>query len=94
MKEEEDREGILRDASGCCGTRRISEELPAIFLDPKKWNKTTVVWIDEAGKAGLFSEGAPLRPKPEIQLLARWRRKRGRRRPPVPGRIGARGRAP
>jgi hypothetical protein len=50
------------------------EELPAVFLHPKTWNGQTVIWIDQAGKAGLFAEAAgegPPQPKPAIlKLLA------------------------
>ncbi|MBI3839762.1 MAG: acetylxylan esterase [Planctomycetia bacterium] len=36
------------------------EEIPVIVLHPKKWNKRVVIWVDEAGKAGLYgSDGAP-----------------------------------
>jgi dienelactone hydrolase len=36
------------------------EELPVIFLHPKKWNKRVVIWVDTAGKAGLYgSDGEP-----------------------------------
>ena len=36
------------------------EELPVIFLHPKKWNKRVVIWVDAAGKAGLYgSDGEP-----------------------------------
>lgn len=38
------------------------EELPALFLHPKKWNGRTVVWLDERGKAGLFN-GDAIRPE-------------------------------
>jgi dienelactone hydrolase len=43
------------------------EELPVVFLHPKKWNKQVVIWVEEAGKSGLFgSNGSP---KYEIQTL-------------------------
>jgi hypothetical protein len=68
MKEEKDRGGYF-ERVGLVRNLTYHEELPAIFLEPKKWNKTAVVWINEAGKSGLFAEGEPLRPKPEIQML-------------------------
>jgi dienelactone hydrolase len=47
--------------------RPQGEELPALFLHPKKWNQQVVVWIDPQGKAGLYAtDGAP---KPEIARL-------------------------
>ena len=46
------------------------EELPAVVLWPKQWNRQIVMWVSAQGKAGLFAEtaGAP-QPKPEIQKL-------------------------
>jgi len=32
------------------------EELPAVRLQPKSWNKRTVIWIDRMGKQSLFDE--------------------------------------
>ncbi len=43
------------------------EELPAIFLHPHNWHERVVVWLDEAGKAGLFDDAG--RPQPEIKQL-------------------------
>jgi hypothetical protein len=37
------------------------EELPAIVLEPKKWNRQVVIWADGAGKAAMF-DGSELRP--------------------------------
>jgi dienelactone hydrolase len=45
------------------------EELPALFLHPKDraWNGRVAVWLDGAGKAGLFdAAGAP---RPEVKRL-------------------------
>lgn len=37
------------------------EELSMAFLYPKEWNGQAVIWLDDAGKAGLFDEaGKPL----------------------------------
>ena len=47
--------------------KKQQEELPIVFLHPKKWNKQVVVWVDESGKAGLFNaDGSP---KYEIKTL-------------------------
>jgi dienelactone hydrolase len=32
------------------------EELPVIILRPKPWNRRTVIWLSEQGKAGLYGE--------------------------------------
>ncbi|HKD35754.1 MAG TPA: acetylxylan esterase, partial [Pirellulales bacterium] len=41
--------------------RADHQELPAIILEPKKWNRQVVIWADGAGKAGLF-DGSELLP--------------------------------
>ncbi len=47
--------------------KKQQEELPIVFLHPKKWNKQVVVWVDESGKSGLFNaDGSP---KYEIKSL-------------------------
>ncbi len=43
------------------------EELPAVFVYPKQWNGTTVVWLSEAGKAGLYASDGSL--SPDVQKL-------------------------
>ncbi len=43
------------------------EELPAIRLQPKSWNKQTVIWIDKMGKQSLFDEEGM--PKPTVRKL-------------------------
>lgn len=42
------------------------EEIPAVFLHPKTWNGSTVLWLSEQGKAGLFIGD---KPKPEVARL-------------------------
>ncbi len=32
------------------------EELPVVILRPKTWNRRTVIWLDEQGKAGLYGD--------------------------------------
>jgi len=47
--------------------RPQGEELPTVFLQPKKWNKQVVIWVDAQGKSGLYAtDGLP---KPEIAKL-------------------------
>jgi dienelactone hydrolase len=62
-----ERVGLLRN-------RRYGEELPALSFEPKKPTGQVVIWIHEAGKAGLFAEGAggsAPQPKAAVrQLLA------------------------
>jgi len=68
MKHEKDRGGY-RETVGLLRNSTYREELPAVVLDPKQRSKQTVIWIDEAGKTGLFLDGAPSRPRPEVEKL-------------------------
>ena len=43
------------------------EELPALWLEPKAWNKRAVIWLDRNGKEGLFGDDG--KPKPAIAKL-------------------------
>jgi hypothetical protein len=43
------------------------EEVPVVLLRPKKWNKRVVIWVHEAGKAGLY--GSDGEPAPAVQQL-------------------------
>jgi dienelactone hydrolase len=46
---------------------RYGEEVPTVFLLPKKWNKQVVVWVHELGKSGLYeSDGTP---RADVQSL-------------------------
>ena len=66
MKEKNDR-GDYLEMTGLLNNRSHSEQLPVVFLHPKEWNKRTVIWMDESGKAGLFKKDGS--PKPEIRRL-------------------------
>jgi dienelactone hydrolase len=43
------------------------EEIPVVFLHPKKWQNRVVIWAHEAGKAGLF--GADGKPNAQVSKL-------------------------
>jgi dienelactone hydrolase len=43
------------------------EELPAVRLEPKSWNKRVVIWIDKMGKQSLFDDRGM--PKPAVRKL-------------------------
>ncbi|MBI2824308.1 MAG: acetylxylan esterase [Planctomycetia bacterium] len=63
---EQDRGGYT-EYTALVRNKEHGSELPAVFLHPKNWNKQVVLWIDEAGKAGLFgSDGSP---RPEVRKL-------------------------
>jgi hypothetical protein len=53
--------------AGLLSNAEHGQELPVLFLQPKTWNKQVVIWIDEAGKAGLYGTDGGL--KPEIDKL-------------------------
>lgn len=63
---EQDR-GDYREFTGLLRHTAKGEELPLVFLLPGNWNKQVVIWIDEAGKAGLYGTNGSL--KPEVSKL-------------------------
>jgi len=54
-------------AGGLLRNKPREEELPLVILHPKNWNKRIVLWIHEAGKAGLY--GVDGKPTPEVAAL-------------------------
>jgi dienelactone hydrolase len=68
LKNKQDRGGYL-EMAGLLRNQTQGEELPVVFLNPKQWNRRTVIWVAESGKAGLFAEGSPENPKAEVQKL-------------------------
>ena len=60
-----------RQVAGLLKNGSRGEELPAIRLEPKSWNGTTVVWVDPAGKGALFEpvNGDERRLKPAVRRL-------------------------
>lgn len=68
MTSETDR-GSYLEMAGLLRNTAHSEELPIVFLHPKQWQGQTVLWIDEQGKSGLFTENKGSQPRPEIQKL-------------------------
>ena len=63
--------GTYLEISGVLRNTSHGEELPIVFLHPKQGNEQTVIWIDEAGKSALFTEGTGdnAQPKADIQKL-------------------------
>lgn len=66
IKEKNDR-GSYLEMAGLLKNSQHHEEVPAVFLYPKQWKDRTVIWIDEAGKSGLYTREGAVRP--EIQKL-------------------------
>ncbi len=59
--------GDYRLVSGLACSPSQGEQLPAVFLEPKNWNKRVVIWIDKAGKQCLFEANGT--PRPAIRRL-------------------------
>jgi hypothetical protein len=59
--------GDWLEFSGWLRDKAHGEELPIVFLHPYTWNRQVVIWLNTAGKGGLFqSDGAPL---PAVERL-------------------------
>jgi dienelactone hydrolase len=69
-RERTDRGGYW-EITGLARNPTHGEELPAVLLRPKQWNRQLVVWVTPEGKAGLFAaaDNGAYQPKPEIQKL-------------------------
>lgn len=59
-------QGDYEEVAGLLQNQARHEALPVIVLHPKQAKNRTVIWVDEAGKAGLF-DGE--KPSTEIQKL-------------------------
>ena len=53
----ESKEGALKWRGYLIGRRGRGEQVPALWLEPKGFEGTAVVWIDPAGKASLVARG-------------------------------------
>ncbi|WP_414663354.1 dienelactone hydrolase family protein [Horticoccus sp. 23ND18S-11] len=61
LKDKQDRGGYL-ELTGTLRNTTHREELPVIWLYPKKPNGRAIVWLDDAGKAALYTADGALRP--------------------------------
>jgi dienelactone hydrolase len=69
LKQKNDK-GNHIEMTGLLRNRTYNELLPATFLYPKEWKGHTVIWVSQAGKAGLFSnDKAAPQPISEVQQL-------------------------
>lgn len=70
LKTQADRGGYL-EMAGLLRNTTHGEEVPAVFLHPKRWKGQTVVWLDAQGKTALFEAGGNggWKPIPEVQKL-------------------------
>ncbi len=46
--------GTYVEFAGLLRTPKLHEVRPAVFLQPKSWNKKVVIWLHPGGKAGLY----------------------------------------
>ena len=55
--------GSYIEMAGLLVNQTHHEELPVVWLYPKKWSGRTVVWLDDSGKAALYQADGTLRPE-------------------------------
>lgn len=61
LKNKQDR-GNYVEMSGLIRNKTYNEELPVVWLYPKQWNGRALVWLDDAGKSGLFNADGSVKP--------------------------------
>ncbi|MBI1900856.1 MAG: acetylxylan esterase [Planctomycetia bacterium] len=66
-KKSEKDQGNYLEFTGLLRYKPAGEELPVVFLHPKKWNKTVAIWLCAEGKSGLAGSDGSL--KPAVQKL-------------------------
>ena len=66
LKHKTDR-GTYIQMSGLVRNKTHGEEVPALFLHPKKWNGRTIHWFDPAGKVSILNADGT--PRPAIAKL-------------------------
>lgn len=66
LKNKTDRDSYV-EMSGLVRNKTHDEELPVVWLYPKKWNGRAVVWLDDAGKSALYAADGSV--KPAVQQL-------------------------
>jgi len=59
--------GNYVEMTGLLRNETHGEELPVAWLYPKQWNGRAVIWLDDSGKAALFSADGSV--KPEVKSL-------------------------
>ena len=58
LKDKHDR-GTFVEMTGLLRNTTHGEELPVVWLYPKKWNGRAAVWLDDAGKARTSTRTGP-----------------------------------
>jgi dienelactone hydrolase len=54
--------GSYLEMTGILRNKTYDEELPVVWLYPKKWNGRAIVWLDDAGKSTLYNEDGSVKP--------------------------------
>ena len=60
LKHKQERDGTI-EMTGLLKNKTHQEEVPVVWLYPKEWNGRVVVWLDDAGKGGLFDANGSLK---------------------------------
>ena len=59
--------GSYIEMAGLLQNKTHGEEIPVVWLYPKKWSGRAVVWLDDSGKAALYQADGSL--QPEVKKL-------------------------
>jgi hypothetical protein len=54
--------GDYLEMTGLVHNKTYNEELPVVWLYPKKWNGRVILWLDDAGKSALYETDGALKP--------------------------------
>lgn len=68
LKNKTDRDDFV-EMAGLIRNKTHQEEVPVVWLYPKKWNGRAVVWLDDAGKSALYNADGSV--KPEVLQLVK-----------------------
>jgi hypothetical protein len=61
ITEKADRDDYL-EMTGQVHNKTYNEELPVVWLYPKKWNGRVILWLDDPGKSALYDQDGSLKP--------------------------------
>ena len=53
--------GDFLEMTGIIHNNTYNEELPVVWLYPKKWNGRIILWLDDAGKSALYDKNGSLK---------------------------------
>ncbi len=61
LKTKQDR-GMFLEMTGLLRNQTYREELPVVWLYPKKWDGRAIVWLDDSGKSALYQADGSVKP--------------------------------